>query len=413
MGTSIRRRRLSTYIFLFVPGLALASWVTRTPAVRDELGASTAGMGLLLFGVSIGSMSGVLSSARFVRRFGTRPVIAGGISLLLFGVALIALGAGIGQAALVFVGFLCFGFGIGAAEVAINIEGAEVERLTGAPVLVELHGSFSAGTLVGALIGIGLTATAFPVSLHLLAVVAVSIPVFVWAIRGIEPGFGRRPKPIVRTVEPGDPPPVSVGPDSESDGGKVEAEPVWKDGRLALIAIVLLAVALAEGSATDWLPLLMVDGYDLDESSGSIVFAAFAATMTVGRFGSRFVLNRFGRSAALRGGVIIGAIGVATVIFASNPVLAGFAVVLWGLGVSFGFPVAIAAASDSGPDSVARVGLAASAGYIAFLVGPPLLGFLGEHFGLRSAMLVVLGALAVAILLSPAVGPRPATPPAD
>ena len=39
-----------------------------------------------------------------------------------------------------------------------------------------------------------------------------------------------------------------------------------------------------------------------------------------------------------------------------------------------------------------------------FLVGPPLLGFLGEHFGLRYAMLVVLGSLAVTMILAPAAG---------
>lgn len=392
MGTSIGRRRLSTYIFLFIPGLALASWVTRTPAIRDELGATTAGMGLLLFGVSIGSMTGILSSARLVRRFGTRAVIAGGLSLMLTGVVLLGVGSALSRTPIVFLGFLCFGLGLGSAEIAINIEGAEVERITGAPVLVEVHGSFSAGTLVGAIAGIALTSLALPVSAHLVAVVALSIPALRRAIRGIEPGFGRRPAPTEPVQAP------------------LEDEPVWKDLRLVLIAVILLAMALAEGSATDWLPLLMVDGYDLDESSGSLVFAGFAATMTLGRFGGRHLLERYGRVAVLRGGAVLGAIGVAVVIFAGDPVAAGFAVLLWGLGVSLGFPLAIAAASDSGPDSVARVSLVATAGYIAFLVGPPLLGFLGEHFGLRSAMLVVLGALAIAILLSPAVGPPPGDP---
>ncbi|MDQ2700916.1 MAG: MFS transporter, partial [Actinomycetota bacterium] len=158
MGPTIRRRRISSYLFLFIPGLALASWVTRTPAIRDELGATIAGMGLLLFGVSIGSMTGILSSARLVRRFGTRPVIAGGLSLMLAGVVLLGVGAGVSQAPVVFLGFLCFGLGLGSAEVAINIEGADIERLVRAPVLVELHGFFSAGTLVGAIVGIGLTA---------------------------------------------------------------------------------------------------------------------------------------------------------------------------------------------------------------------------------------------------------------
>jgi len=387
--TLLLRRRISTYIFLFVPGFALASWVTRTPAIRDALSATTAEMGLLLFGVSIGSMSGILSSTGLVRRFGTRTVILNGLSLLIFGVALVALGAGASSGPLVFFGLMCFGAGIGSAEVAINIEGAEVERLSGAPVLVELHGFFSAGTLAGAVLGIALTTADFPVTAHLAAVVAVSIPALAWAIRGIAPGFGKGTG-------------VSESPDREAEA--VETQPLWKDVRLLMIAAILLSVALAEGSATDWLPLLTVDGFDLDESSGSLIYAGFAATMTLGRFGGRRLLERYGRVVILRGGAMLAAVGVAIVIFVDSPAVAGLAVMLWGLGISLGFPLSIAAASESGPDSVARVGFVAVAGYIAFLVGPPLLGFLGEHFGLRMAMLVVLGVLTLTMVLAPAAG---------
>lgn len=63
-------------------------------------------------------------------------------------------------------------------------------------------------------------------------------------------------------------------------------------------------------------------------------------------------------------------------------------VVLWGLGASLGFPLTISAASDTGPDAPTRVSVVATTGYLAFLVGPPLLGYLGEHYGLRSAMLI-------------------------
>ncbi|HMT04257.1 MAG: hypothetical protein KDB48_00630 [Solirubrobacterales bacterium] len=65
-----------------------------------------------------------------------------------------------------------------------------MEQLTGAPVLVEPHGFFSAGTLLGALLGILLTSTGFPVMAHFLAVVAISIPALAWAIAGIS---GRLP----------------------------------------------------------------------------------------------------------------------------------------------------------------------------------------------------------------------------
>ncbi|PUZ91549.1 hypothetical protein DC362_24770, partial [Acinetobacter nosocomialis] len=59
----------------FLPGLLMASWATRTPAIRDILSVSIAEMGGVLFGLSIGSMSGILCSAWLVKRFGTRNVI--------------------------------------------------------------------------------------------------------------------------------------------------------------------------------------------------------------------------------------------------------------------------------------------------------------------------------------------------
>lgn len=386
--TSTFRRRISVYLFLFLPGLALASWVTRTPAIRDSLGASTAEMGLLLLGASVGSMAGILSSATLVRRFGTKRVITNGLVLMLAGTASIAVGGGISSAPLVFVGLMFFGLGVGSAEVAVNIEGAEVERILRAPVLVELHGFFSLGTLVGAVLGIGFTAFGVSILPGLLGVVAVSVPVLVWALGGIAPGFGVEESTFEQKAVP------------------KESEPLWKDTRLVLIAVILLSMALAEGAATDWLPLLMVDDFDLAESSGSLIFAAFAAMMTIGRFGGRFLLERYGRVAIIRWGALLSAVGVAAVIFVEDPVLAGVAVTLWGLGVALGFPVLIAAASDSGPDEVGRVGLAASAGYVAFLVGPPTLGYLGDHFSLSSAMFVVLAVLVLAAILAPAAGPR-------
>lgn len=173
-----------------------------------------------------------------------------------------------------------------------------------------------------------------------------------------------------------------------------------------MIGAIVLAMALAEGAANDWLPLLMVDGHGLDAAVGSLVFVGFAAAMTLGRFGGAFFLSRYSRATVVRASAVSGAIGLCLVIFSDNAVVAAAAVLFWGLGASLGFPVALSAAGDSGPDETARVGLVATIGYIAFLVGPPTLGFLGDHYGLRPAMLVVLAFVATAVLAAPAAGTR-------
>lgn len=50
-----------------------------------------------------------------------------------------------------------------------------------------------------------------------------------------------------------------------------------------------------------------------------------------------------------------------------------------------------------------RVAAVSTAGYAAFLVGPPSLGFLADHVGLRNAMVVVLVLLGGAALITRAL----------
>ncbi len=69
----------------------MASWATRTPAIRDILSVSIAEMGGVLFGLSIGSMSGILCSAWLVKRFGTRNVILVTMSCALIGMMILSL----------------------------------------------------------------------------------------------------------------------------------------------------------------------------------------------------------------------------------------------------------------------------------------------------------------------------------
>ncbi|MBL7261043.1 MFS transporter [Paractinoplanes lichenicola] len=380
MDRTTTHRRNALFALFFLPGLAISSWVTRTPDIRDQLGASTAQMGLVLFGLSAGSMLGILSSGRFVSRFGTRPVVTAGILTTVASMPVVGLGAGLSQFWLVTLGLFLFGLGMGGGEVAMNIEGADVERLLERAVLPTMHGFFSLGTVVGAGIGIGLTATRFSVTWHLIAIGLISVPVALGAIRRI---------------------PAGVGLTASGKANKSPNEAVWRDKILWLIGIVVLAMALAEGAANDWLPLIMVDGHGLDAALGSAVYTAFAAAMTIGRFGGGWFLTRFGRPAVLGASAIIGGVGLLLVIVADNQVVAGAAVLLWGVGAALGFPVALSAAADSGANPTARVSLVATAGYVAFLVGPPALGFLGEHYGLRNAMIVVLALLAAAAVVAP------------
>ena len=67
-----------------------------------------------------------------------------------------------------------------------------------------------------------------------------------------------------------------------------------------LIGVVVLAMAFAEGSANDWLPLLMVDGHGFSPTSGSLIYAGFTLGMTVGRFTGGWFIDRYSRVAVVR-----------------------------------------------------------------------------------------------------------------
>jgi MFS family permease len=397
-GSAITRRNALFVLFL-LPGLGMSSWVTRTPDVRDLVGASTAQMGLILFGLSVGSMTGILSAGPLVSRFGTRPIIIAGTVSIALGVGVVGLGAAAGSGVLVACGLAFFGLGMGCGEVAMNVEGAEVERQLHRSVLPAMHGFFSLGTFVGACFGMLMTALRFPVVAHLALMSAVILVGLVLSVREIPAGFGRR---MVADHSVAD---HSVA-DHRVSGPPSGAAP-WRDTRLLLLGCVILALAMAEGTANDWLPLIMVDGHGFDAAWGSAVFAVFALAMTLGRFVGGGLVNRFGRAPMLAASALVGAVGMAGVVFVDHQPVVVASVVLWGLGASLGFPVALSAAGDtgretSGAETAARVSFAATIGYIAFLVGPPVLGILGEELGLRQAMILVLALVLLAALLTPA-----------
>jgi len=385
---ALQRRLWALFMFFFIPGLLMASWATRTPAIRDILSVSTAEMGIVLFGLSIGSMSGILCSAWLVKRFGTRKVIRTTMCSAVVGMLILSAALWFASPVMFAFGLMVFGGSFGAAEVAINVEGAAVERELNKTVLPMMHGFYSLGTLAGAGVGMALTAFGTAASLHILLAALICILPILTGITFIPDGTGKNSAEEQKSTEKG--------------------LPFYRDMQLMLIGVVVLAMAFAEGSANDWLPLLMVDGHGFSPTSGSLIYAGFTLGMTVGRFTGGWFIDRYSRVAVVRASAMMGALGIALIIFVDVDWIAGVSVILWGAGASLGFPLTISAASDTGPDAPTRVSAVATTGYLAFLVGPPLLGFLGEHYGLRSAMLVVLALVIVAALVAKAVA-KPTT----
>ncbi len=385
---ALRSWRNAMFVVFAACGFGLAAWVSRTPAVRDTLHASTAEMGWLIFAIAAGAIGGLTSAGMLVGRFGVRPVIRTALLVTAAGLAVVGLGAALASFAVVLAGLLVFGLGFGTTDVSMNVAGAANERELGRTVMPHFHATYSIGTLLGAGLGVLAQHLGLPVGLHLLLAALIVVAVVIPALRSMPVGVG--------LATPGQPKLT-----------RSERLAVWRDPRTLLIGLMVLGMGLAEGAAEDWLPLATVDGYGVTETVAAGLFGVFVVTMTIGRLFGVLLIDRFGRVATLRASAAVAAIGLLVVIFGPTVVTAALGIALWGLGTSLGLPVGMSAAADDPRTAAARVSAAATVGYAAFLFGPPVLAFAGEHVGLLNSFLVVLALVVVAGLIAPAARPLP------
>ncbi|MFC5929857.1 MFS transporter [Cryobacterium melibiosiphilum] len=403
---TLRAWRNAVFAIFFLSGLGLASWVSRVPAVRDSLDLSTADVGIVIFGLSGGSVLGLVIATPMLARFGARRAMVLGIGGAALGLVVVGLGTSVlPAAAVVIVGLALFGLGTGSVDVIMNVEGAAAERAIGKTLMPLMHACFSLGTVVGALLGAGASHLELSVLAHLVIMAVLVFGTVLVAVRFI---------PVI--PELGDEGPTHTGaipvakPVSGWRDRLRENLTVWRDMKLLLIGVIVLGMTFAEGSANDWLALAAVDGHGLSNTLAAIVFGVFVAAMTVGRVLGGPLLDRFGRVAVLRACAVTGVAGLVLFIFAPNDGLLFVGTVLWGLGASLGFPVGMSAAADDTRHAAARVSAVAMIGYFAFLVGPPVLGLLGEAWGILNALLVILVLMVLAGFAAPAARKPVAAP---
>lgn len=138
---------------------------------------------------------------------------------------------------------------------------------------------------------------------------------------------------------------------------------------------------------------------------GALALAVFSVGMTVVRLFGGPLVDRFGRVAVLRVLAVAAASGILLFILGSNLPLILTGAALWGIGASLGFPLGMSAAADDPAKAAARVSAAATIGYIAFLGGPPILGFIAHHIGLLNTLFILVALVIMSGLFSGAARP--------
>ncbi len=382
----VTRWRNAIFVVFMLSGLAMATWASRLPATQESLDASPAVMGWLLFGIAAGSISGIAGSSVLIARFGARTVFAWATVALAGSLALGTLGASIGSFTLAFVGMVLFGAANGFMDVGMNVSGAANEQALGKAIMPVFHAFFSFGTMLGAGLGVLAEALNVPIWLHGSAIGVVILAAIAVAIRYVQP----EPKATDHSGEH----------ISSTFRSRLS---ILVHPRTILIGLVVLGAAFTEGSANDWIAIAAVDGHGVSKSTGAIVLGLFVTAMTIGRLGGVVLINRFGRVPVLRGSFLIAAIGLLIFIFVPIPWVAFAGAVLWGLGAALGFPMGMSAAADDPATAAARVSAVAGIGYFAFLVGPPVIGFVGNITGVLHALLIVLVLVIIGLVVSGAV----------
>lgn len=394
-----RVRHASTAVFItfLLAGFNFASWVSRLPAVRDALDLRPEQIGLLLLVGSIGSIGALPLSGLVVERLGARRTIVGFAVVNVAGLLLAAVGVTVGTIWLVVVALVVFGIGNGVWDAAMNLEGAAVEQRLRKAIMPRFHAGFSFGTMIGA--GLGALAAGIGASViaHLAVVLVVSLVAVAVCARYYLPEGTH-----ARARQPASPAVAEPVP-----GRRRRNLGAWGEPRTLLVGLVVLAAALTEGAANDWVSLAVVDGFDADHSTGALVFGVFVTAMTGMRLLGTGLLDRWGRVTVLRVCAALSLVGL--LLFALSPWLwlAVPGIVLWGMGAALGFPVGMSAASDEPLRAAQRVAVVSTVGYSAFFVGPPLLGLLAEHVGYRHALLAIALPVVIGLLVVNAARPLP------
>ncbi|MEY4390754.1 MAG: hypothetical protein RLZZ400_497 [Actinomycetota bacterium] len=362
-------------------GLAWAAMLARMPFIKDNLGVTKSELGFLLLCGGIGSLIGLNLVGRMIAKRGTRIWLK--IFFPFYGALTICSAISIEtHQPILFaaIGFLS-GAAAGITDVAVNVDGTELEKITKRNLMPRLHAGFSIGTLIGSAWG------AFTAAINLDLVLTVA-PLALFQM--IAPfAFGR----FI---------PAKTGIDTGAHDDE-RSKRHWFSWVLVFFGIGILGMTLGEGGAGDWMALGFKEGYGVSDAEAGISFSVFFAGMVLVRFFGGSIADRLGKGRALQ---LLAATGVAgiliTILGAPNVALGWLGAALWGAGVALGFPLFLSAAGE-GENSARRVSFVAAWGYGAFLTGPPILGFVADHFGTLNMFYVIAAFMVVALFASLAV----------
>ncbi len=369
-----------TSAIFFTRALLFSTFVSRGPEVQAALNLNTAEMGLLSMVFPAGGITGILFAGLLVNRFGTRKVNAA--TYIIAGLSFVALGPAVvsGNLFLASAGLFLVGLPMAISDFVGNIEGTAVDKASKRSLFPAIHGLFGVGMLTGATLASWLIASNVGLDVSFIAVGIFAGVVSV--VAGLT--FNTRPKKQITS--------------SGKQGDKKHALRVWTEKRSLLIAVIGFSFILAEGAAGVWVPIALTQT-GFSGSEAAFAFGVFWIVITIGRLIGGSIVDLIGRRMVVLLSALITSSGILVFMAVDFIALPYLGLVLWGLGMAIGFPMAIASMSDEPTMAPARINMIISVVYISGITVGPALGAVGQVAGLY----VAFGIPLVMMLLSAAL----------
>ena len=356
-----RSYRIAVSSLFFLSGLCFASWASRIPSIQHNLGLTEAGLGGVLFALPIGLMVSLPIAGFMVAKFGSRIIVIS--AAVLYSCTLPFIGLADKTWQLMTVLFV-FGLGGNLLNIAMNTQGVGVEGIYARSILASFHGIWSLAGFTGAAIGTLMISQHIAPYHHFLIVSALALVIVLSAS-----SFTLK-----------------------SDRNSAVGQPIFvkPDKSLLNLGMIAFCCMICEGAMFDWSGVYFQKVVKAKAAWIGAGYTAFMSTMAAGRFVADWLVTRFGIQRMLQASGIVIAAGllIAIILPDIGSSIAGF--ILVGAGVSSVVPLVYSAAGKSKKVSPG-VALAAvsTIGYLGFLIGPPVIGFIAEASSLRMSFLLI------------------------
>jgi MFS family permease len=365
--------RVAVSAFYFCMGFSFASWASRIPDIKTKLHLSEGELGTILLALPIGQLLMMPVSGRLVTKYGSKTILS--FAILLYAIELTNIGWATRGWQLALALFV-FGIVGNMSNISVNTQGVLAEKIYGRPIMTTFHGVWSMAGFSGALVGLLMMNLNLAPRQHFFVVAAL---VFVITF-------------IARRY-------LITGTQAPTEKKKFFSRP---EGILVKLGIIAFCSMAAEGAMFDWSGVYFREVVKTPESLVILGYTTFMIMMATGRFAGDRVIGRFGRKKTLQVSGFFVFTGLMISVLFPYLVTATIGFFIVGLGVSSVIPTVYSTAARSAKVSpgMALAGVS-SIGFLGFLIGPPLIGYIAQISSLRYSFAVVaLFGLCVSIMVS-------------